>query len=227
MQAPGAYRLRERIALHGELLGDLGDFQSLIEPFLRLLQHLCGQHCRPSPIRLLIKPRHPFVPIEFHGSFDADQRDSKGPGNLRLLSVAVDAKLSRDHAKGRNILFGMDKYRHVPVEVDYLAIPFFKSQFRRDVLDSIREKGQLHLRHRSNLSSALLGFGRRLASSTPRNRIVSKSYRRSKPLAGAPPIFAPKPSAHAGFAAGRAGTHSGEIRRSDLTAYDTADIGPS
>jgi hypothetical protein len=42
MQAPGAYRLGQRIAFHAQLLGYLRDLQSLIEPFLPLLQHLGG-----------------------------------------------------------------------------------------------------------------------------------------------------------------------------------------
>jgi len=70
-----------------------------------------------------------------------------------LFGVAFDAKRGRDHAEGGGILFGMNEYRHVPVEVGHLAILSFKGQFRGDVLHTIREKGQVHLRHRGNLSS--------------------------------------------------------------------------
>jgi hypothetical protein len=93
---------------------------------LGLLQHRHGQHRRPPPFRLRIKPLYSFLPIQFHRPFDADRRDSKGAGNIRLLGVAIEAKLSGNHAKGRNIFFGVDKYRHVPVKVGHLAIFFFK-----------------------------------------------------------------------------------------------------
>ena len=164
MQAPGAYCLGQRIAFHGQLLGNLRGLQTLIEPLLRLLQHFSRQHRRSPPLRLLVKPRYPFLPIELDGPIDADQRDSKGAGNIRLFGVAIEAKLRGDHAKGRNIPLGVDKYRHVPVEVHHLAILFFKGQFRGDVLHAIRKKGQVHLRHRGNLSRGLIGFGRRSAS---------------------------------------------------------------
>ena len=81
------------------------------------------------PLRRLIKPRNPFLPIELDGPFDADERDAKGAGDIRLFSVAVDAKLRRDHAKSLNILFGVDKDRHVPVEVGHSAVLFFNGQF--------------------------------------------------------------------------------------------------
>ncbi len=72
METPGPYRLGQRIAFHGKLLGYLRDFQSLIEPFLRLLQHLLGQHHRPPPVWLLIKTRYPFLSIALNRALDAD-----------------------------------------------------------------------------------------------------------------------------------------------------------
>jgi len=128
-QAPGADRFGQRIGLHTNPLGDLRDLQSLIELFLRLFQHLCGQHCRPPRLGLLIESRYPFLPIKLDGPFDTDERDAKGAGNIRLFGVSIDAKLRGDHAKGRNIILGVNEYRHVPVEIGYLAIPFFKGQF--------------------------------------------------------------------------------------------------
>jgi hypothetical protein len=165
MQAPGAYRLGQRIGFHTNPLGYLRDFQSLIKLFLRLLQHLRSQHRRSPRLRLLIKSRDPFLPIELNGPFDADERDAKGARNIRLFGVSIDAKLRGDHAKGRNIILGVNEYRHVPVEIGDLTIPFFKGQFRGDVLHTIREQGQLHLRHSGNPSKDLLGFDRHLASS--------------------------------------------------------------
>ncbi len=35
--------------------------------------------------------------------------DSKDAGNIRLMGVALEAKLRGDHAEGRNILFGVVK----------------------------------------------------------------------------------------------------------------------
>ncbi len=126
MHAPGAYRFSQRIAFHPQLLGNLRDLQSLIELFLCLLQHLCGQHRRPPPLGLLIKPRHPFLPIPLNRPFDADQRYPKGAGNIRLFGAAIEAKLRGDHTKGPNILLGVGKDRQLPVEVGHLAIPLFK-----------------------------------------------------------------------------------------------------
>jgi hypothetical protein len=56
------------------------NLQTFIEQALRLLQHLRGQYRWPSPIRLLIEPRDPFLPIAFHGPLDADERHPKGAG---------------------------------------------------------------------------------------------------------------------------------------------------
>jgi hypothetical protein len=109
VQAPSAYCLGQRIALHPQLPGYGRGLQTFIEPLLRLFQYLLGQYRRPAPWRLLIKPRDPSLPIPLHGPFHADLRDSKGAGNIRLFGVAVDAKLGRDQAKGGNILFGVDK----------------------------------------------------------------------------------------------------------------------
>jgi len=57
---------------------------------------------------------------------DQAERDAETRRSLiRLFGVAIDAKLRGNHAKGLNILLGVDKYRHVPIEVGYLAILFF------------------------------------------------------------------------------------------------------
>ena len=126
MQASRADRLGQRIALHAQLLGNLRGVQTLIEQRLPLLQHLGGQHRRPPPLGLGIKPGYAPVSIALNGTLDADQRDTKGTGNIGLLGIAVDTKLRRNHAKGRNILFSVDKHRHVSVEVGHLSIPFLK-----------------------------------------------------------------------------------------------------
>jgi hypothetical protein len=95
----------------------------------------------------LIKSRHAFLPIALYGSLDADQRHTKGTRYLRLGGVSINTELSRDHAKSRNIVLGMDKYRHIPIEVGHLAIAFLKSQLCVDVFHAIREKWELHLWH--------------------------------------------------------------------------------
>jgi hypothetical protein len=82
-----------------------------------------------------------LFPIALDRPFDADQRDPKGAGNVRLLGRAIDAKLRRDHAKSRNIPFGVAKDRQPPVEIGHLAIPFFNGHVRADGLHSLRKQG--------------------------------------------------------------------------------------
>lgn len=164
VQAPGAYRLGQGIAFDSQLFSYGGGFQTFIESFLRLIQYRIGQYRRPASPRLFIKPRRSSLAIPLHRPLYADEGDAKGAGNIRLFGVAVDAKLGRDHAKGGRILFGVNEYRHVPVEVGHWAIPSFKGQFRGDVLHAIRKQGQVHLRHRGHLSSGGRRSGHRLAA---------------------------------------------------------------
>jgi hypothetical protein len=96
---------------------------------------------------MTIEPRHAFLPIALYGSLDADRRHAKGTRDLRLGGISINAELSRDHAKSRNIVLGMNKHWHIPIEVAHLAIALFKSQLRVDVFHAIGEKRQLHLGH--------------------------------------------------------------------------------
>ena len=139
--------LDQGIAFHTQSLSNRRCLQARVEHFLGFLQDLGSQHRRTPSLRFLIKPRHALLPVALHGPLDTDQRHAKGTRYLRLGGVSINTKLSGNHAKGRNIILGMNKYRHASIEVSHLAIAFLKSQLSVDVLHAIRKKRQLHLWH--------------------------------------------------------------------------------
>src|SRR5277367_2747996 len=61
------------------------------------------------------------------------------------------SQLARDHTKGRDVVLGMDKHRHVAVEIRDLAVPPFKGQFVGDVGYASGKQRQMTLRHKSGL----------------------------------------------------------------------------
>ncbi len=182
VQATGTYRLSERIAFHFEPLGHRRYRQPFIEQSLGLDQHRRGEHRRSAPSRRGIKPFRALVSITLHSAFDTDCGYPDGAHNLHLFGVAVDTKLGRDEAKSSHIVLGVDKHRHVPVEVGHLTVFSLKGQFPVNVLHPVGEKRQVHLRHRWHLSKPVSRRHQLSPGSQPgRNRYRCKILPRRQP----------------------------------------------
>jgi len=141
------YRFAQRVQLQAELLCDFAKARAL-DPKALDLGHHAGRQNRgssrgPRRIKAL---RAPF-PIEFDRALDADRGDPESPDDVALPRMSMGAKLTRYHAKGGDVVLGVDKHRNLAVEVRDLAVSPFKRQFVGDRRDAGGKHRQMKLRH--------------------------------------------------------------------------------
>ena len=141
------YRFPQRVQLQAELLGNLCQACALDQKALDLSHHFGGRNRRPARRPRRIKALRALFPIELDRALDADRGDPESPDDVALLRMPVGAKLARDHAKGGDVVLGMDKHRNLAVEVGDLAVSPFKRQFVGDGGDAGRKHRQMKLRH--------------------------------------------------------------------------------
>jgi hypothetical protein len=142
------YRLLQRVQLQAEPLGDLAQAHAVDEKALDLSHHASGQHRGPSRRPRRIKAlRAPFS-IKLHRALHADRGDTEGPDDVALLRMPIYTKLARYHAKGRDVILGMNKHCNLAIEVRNLTLSPFKRQFVGDGGNASGKHRQMKLRHK-------------------------------------------------------------------------------
>ena len=127
-----------------------------------------------------IEPFWSLLAVALHRPLEADLRHPEGAHNLRLLGIAVDAKLGGDHTKRGHVRFLVDEHRHAAVKVGHPPVAFAERQQWGDVGDPFGEERKRDLRHRYGLRQAGL-VGDTADPPNLETGIVSESVRDENP----------------------------------------------
>lgn len=152
-QASRSDRFVNRVGQHAGLTADLGHRLALVQPGLRLRQHLRRELAASSRFGQHKEGGAATRPVLVHRALHRDFGHAKRAANVALRGAATDHQLAGVQAKGRQIVLGVGKDGQMPIEVGHLPVVTLERQIIVQMRGPSREQGQLHLRHRMDLPS--------------------------------------------------------------------------